>query len=709
MIRVDTTGLDAQMKQLDAGKGGKLTFGNQTQELGSEWAKGAVVKQTDFDTGMALFVPGFESGRFKALWSKVNGFLCDKQYGKCGYCEAKMLPVSSADVEHFRPKAGFDPATGGMASANLAGVKGGLVRSGYFWLAYDAGNYYASCKICNEVYKKNRFDVAPGTPRATYGTPVTEVPMFIDPGREDPRQFIRFDPYTARAVPAAMWDEYVAAKGENDPLGERPAQLGTPTVEQVQEAIKFDAYSYYVVRDIAGPLRSFLDQCPKLKEGGPSRKATAHTQQLLSTQGTGSLDPEPGVQPATAQLSASRQMWLLVDTQLAEVRFGSPQFEELVLIASKRMLAEDVNRNQLGEDVLNSYAAKLRAIVLQQLRTHRLDQVRQYTLRRVLSDLGAGRALYSIFHLGLNRTELVRARAEHLAKIRGLFLFLKVARPGVDFVTAVLADEQKDPPTSTSDAPDEMQAAFDTLRYAVSRAGAFASLTIDALIVWRGELVNTSPGVQQVQMNVNTPMEPWLYRYLEIAARPLRPDDDPDEDDADDDDTTASAGDEPDPTLVPMTRDEDTFFLCALQRFGQKLTLFKSRYSLNVAEQDLIAGVVMRTSATYTPACEALFQAEVLRLLNFYGSADEIVRSAYLPLWSAARWSQDPSAGYWGWVDGELSKLDPSYNQPALSAALAAIRQKSGSFQSPGLDKAAVQKWWKQAFPRKKTFPQGLQ
>jgi len=55
---------------------------------------------------------------------------------KCAYCESLHEATSSADIEHYRPKAGVDGEPG---------------HRGYWWLAADWDNLLRSCIGCNRV------------------------------------------------------------------------------------------------------------------------------------------------------------------------------------------------------------------------------------------------------------------------------------------------------------------------------------------------------------------------------------------------------------------------------------------------------------------------------------------------------------------------------------------------------------------------------
>ncbi|MVM41033.1 hypothetical protein GO730_30580 [Spirosoma sp. HMF3257] len=85
----------------------------------------------------------------------VKEILRTIQHNKCCFCEAKIDHISHGDVEHFRPKAGY------QQDDNQP-----LIKPGYYWLAYDFANLFFCCQICNQVYKKNYFPLADESKRA---------------------------------------------------------------------------------------------------------------------------------------------------------------------------------------------------------------------------------------------------------------------------------------------------------------------------------------------------------------------------------------------------------------------------------------------------------------------------------------------------------------------------------------------------------------
>lgn len=141
---------------------------------------------------------GWGSDHFSSEYYAGGGFkeaLLNTHYGKCAYCEAKVRSIAHGDVEHFRPKAGYEQ--GHVFN-----------RGGYFWQAYEWENLFYSCQVCNQVYKGNLFPVLLDDKfqLIRYGIDLDiskEQPAFINMEAEEPRGFIRFNPIDGLAYP---WD-----------------------------------------------------------------------------------------------------------------------------------------------------------------------------------------------------------------------------------------------------------------------------------------------------------------------------------------------------------------------------------------------------------------------------------------------------------------------------------------------------------------------
>lgn len=111
----------------------------------------------------------------------VKQALLEAQHHKCCFCE--RIIGTDGDVEHFRPKQAYKQASGE-----------GLQRPGYYWLAYEWDNLYLACVGCNQRHKQNLFPLQNPDRRATnhHQDINEEQPLFIDPSKENPEEFIGF-------------------------------------------------------------------------------------------------------------------------------------------------------------------------------------------------------------------------------------------------------------------------------------------------------------------------------------------------------------------------------------------------------------------------------------------------------------------------------------------------------------------------------------
>ena len=109
----------------------------------------------------------------------VKGKLRECQYNKCCYSESKFAG-DYPHVEHFRPK--------GRVNAQE------VLYPGYYWLAFEWENLFLSKSRINVTHKKNFFPLEDESKRARnhHHDIANEVPLLINPGKEDPREHIRF-------------------------------------------------------------------------------------------------------------------------------------------------------------------------------------------------------------------------------------------------------------------------------------------------------------------------------------------------------------------------------------------------------------------------------------------------------------------------------------------------------------------------------------
>lgn len=114
---------------------------------------------------------------------KVRAALIADQRGKCVFCEAKVTHTQYGDVEHFRPKGGYQQS-----------LDDDLIQPGYYWLAYEWSNLTLSCQLCNQAFKRNHFPLFDVTKRAkSHRDKITgETPILVNPVAEDPEPLIGF-------------------------------------------------------------------------------------------------------------------------------------------------------------------------------------------------------------------------------------------------------------------------------------------------------------------------------------------------------------------------------------------------------------------------------------------------------------------------------------------------------------------------------------
>ncbi len=141
-----------------------------------------------------------ERPSFPGHWrkAKYKRILMAAQHGKCGYCECKIRPGQTGDVEHYAPKGEVSlleqPGREVSGLSNIEGRRFMVISSqGYWWLAYEWSNYLIACGGCNR-WKSSLFPVRE-TPRQLPPRPdVAEEPLVLGPyGPVDPMDHLLFD------------------------------------------------------------------------------------------------------------------------------------------------------------------------------------------------------------------------------------------------------------------------------------------------------------------------------------------------------------------------------------------------------------------------------------------------------------------------------------------------------------------------------------
>lgn len=100
----------------------------------------------------------------------------------CAYCEGQIRETGNP-IEHFRPRAAVHEKNGQK------------VAEGYWWLTWSWENLFRACGTCNDKnHKGNLFPLLDESTRLSVmrAPPGDELPLLIDPTREDPIRFIEF-------------------------------------------------------------------------------------------------------------------------------------------------------------------------------------------------------------------------------------------------------------------------------------------------------------------------------------------------------------------------------------------------------------------------------------------------------------------------------------------------------------------------------------
>jgi uncharacterized protein (TIGR02646 family) len=114
---------------------------------------------------------------------QVREALIAAQYGKCCFCEARIIATAYGDVEHYRPKAGWRQT-----------ADDDLQPPGYYWLAYEWPNLLLACTRCNQEFKQNLFPLRDPARRATshHDDLSREQPLLLHPAETEPERFLSF-------------------------------------------------------------------------------------------------------------------------------------------------------------------------------------------------------------------------------------------------------------------------------------------------------------------------------------------------------------------------------------------------------------------------------------------------------------------------------------------------------------------------------------
>ena len=168
----------------------------------------------------------YQNGKKKFLFNSniyahkdVKEALIRSQHGKCCFCE--QIIHEEGDVEHFRPKGAYKQE-----------LRKPLEYPGYYWLAYEWDNLYLACTACNQRHKENLFPLINPEDRATshHDNIKIEKPIFINPGKENPEKFIKFNGEIAAGI-----DKEERGKNTIIALGLNRRSLKEKRLDELQE------------------------------------------------------------------------------------------------------------------------------------------------------------------------------------------------------------------------------------------------------------------------------------------------------------------------------------------------------------------------------------------------------------------------------------------------------------------------------------------
>ncbi|MBL8228070.1 MAG: hypothetical protein JNL98_06320 [Bryobacterales bacterium] len=212
----------------------------------------------------------------------------------CAYCGCELQRGNRGDVDHFRPK------------ARIADEREAL---GYWWLAYEFGNYLLACRTCNSTYKQNRFPLAPGEERIRFETRhrlAEEARLLLDPCADDIEQLLSVD-LTNVLVPVVP----------------KPG-LASPAIARVKHTIEFFGMNAQpeltkARMRIAAKVRRALDANQPGKVRALAIRYRPHSlvaRQLLERHGEGLL-PSPAEEVEWLMRDMKRTLRLTLQLELA--------------------------------------------------------------------------------------------------------------------------------------------------------------------------------------------------------------------------------------------------------------------------------------------------------------------------------------------------------------------------------------------------------
>ena len=173
----------------------KIDFSPPNTTIWNDWIDAGITMAKshihDHSNGIAYSI---SASLYKEL--KQHHYFNGKEpfFGKCAYCEQKIIANQHGDIEHYRPKGKVT----NELDQEITRTVGGVVEKhpGYYWLAYDWLNLLPSCGLCNQpssntgkrLGKRNRFPVS--GQHCFSPTDELDDPLLLNPLVDDPKDHI---------------------------------------------------------------------------------------------------------------------------------------------------------------------------------------------------------------------------------------------------------------------------------------------------------------------------------------------------------------------------------------------------------------------------------------------------------------------------------------------------------------------------------------
>lgn len=145
--------------------------GDKPDYLNSDRVNLAYEKILDFYSSKDRNQKRYDFPFNKSLDKDLKPILFDRFYGKCGYCETKILDAGNGVIDRFRPHNGVRNEKE-------------YFQDLYWWLVYEWDNLVFSCKECSQ-YKANYFPVEGKRVMARLESLTDENGMLLNPCIDD--------------------------------------------------------------------------------------------------------------------------------------------------------------------------------------------------------------------------------------------------------------------------------------------------------------------------------------------------------------------------------------------------------------------------------------------------------------------------------------------------------------------------------------------